>query len=208
MNISFTLSASPGSRLKHLVRDASTLKKACRMLLSRHGGTGVAGGLAAALSASLLVGSTDRPARALAALLVKAISWRAPSRAAPPRALSSFAVGSLLAGRRAVAALFRNPLADPYVMGVSGGSAGALGGMLLRGAVGTVVCTAGTADRHHRAVAERARRAAQAAAHRRDGQRRGADQRHTTIADSAQLRGMVFWLAGDLGCKRSDLTCC
>ncbi len=50
-----------------------------------------------------------------------------------PRALSAFAVGSLLAlAGVLLQALFRNPLADPFVLGVSGGAAvGALAGMLL-----------------------------------------------------------------------------
>jgi iron complex transport system permease protein len=50
-----------------------------------------------------------------------------------PRALSAFAVGGLLALAGALMqTLLRNPLADPYVLGISGGAAvGALGTMLL-----------------------------------------------------------------------------
>ncbi|WNK19164.1 iron ABC transporter permease [Halomonas piscis] len=50
-----------------------------------------------------------------------------------PRALSAFAVGGLLAVAGALMqVLLRNPLADPYVLGISGGAAiGALGAMLL-----------------------------------------------------------------------------
>ncbi len=50
-----------------------------------------------------------------------------------PRALSAFAVGGLLALAGALMqTLLRNPLADPYVLGISGGAAvGALGAMLL-----------------------------------------------------------------------------
>ncbi|MFO0005967.1 MAG: iron chelate uptake ABC transporter family permease subunit, partial [bacterium] len=41
----------------------------------------------------------------------------------PPRALSAFAVGALLGLSGAILqALLRNPLADPYVLGVSGGA--------------------------------------------------------------------------------------
>jgi len=41
-----------------------------------------------------------------------------------PRALSAFAVGALLALAGALLqALLRNPLADPYVLGISGGAA-------------------------------------------------------------------------------------
>ncbi|WP_026106152.1 FecCD family ABC transporter permease [Vreelandella jeotgali] len=50
-----------------------------------------------------------------------------------PRALSAFAVGGLLAVAGALMqVLLRNPLADPYVLGISGGAAiGALGAMML-----------------------------------------------------------------------------
>jgi len=50
-----------------------------------------------------------------------------------PRALAAFAVGALLALSGALLqVLLRNPLADPYVLGISGGAAvAALGSMLL-----------------------------------------------------------------------------
>lgn len=50
-----------------------------------------------------------------------------------PRALTAFAVGGLLALAGALMqVLLRNPLADPYILGVSGGAAvGALGALLL-----------------------------------------------------------------------------
>ena len=50
-----------------------------------------------------------------------------------PRALAAFACGALLAlSGTLLQALLRNPLADPYILGVSGGAAlGALGAMLL-----------------------------------------------------------------------------
>ena len=56
-----------------------------------------------------------------------------------PRALAAFGTGGLLALAGALMqVLLRNPLADPYVMGASGGAAvGALGAMLL-GAGGAV----------------------------------------------------------------------
>ncbi|HEY1992050.1 MAG TPA: iron chelate uptake ABC transporter family permease subunit, partial [Gammaproteobacteria bacterium] len=49
-----------------------------------------------------------------------------------PRALSAFAVGGLLAlAGTLMQVLLRNPLADPYILGVSGGAAvGALGAIL------------------------------------------------------------------------------
>ncbi|MDE2276308.1 MAG: iron chelate uptake ABC transporter family permease subunit, partial [Burkholderiales bacterium] len=50
-----------------------------------------------------------------------------------PRALAAFGTGGLLALAGALMqVLLRNPLADPYVLGISGGAAvGALGAMLL-----------------------------------------------------------------------------
>src|SRR4029453_2203635 len=49
-----------------------------------------------------------------------------------PRALAAFAVGGLLSLAGALMqVLLRNPLADPYILGISGGAAvGALGAML------------------------------------------------------------------------------
>src|SRR5262245_53769182 len=60
-----------------------------------------------------------------------------------PRLLAAFGVGGLLAVAGVLLqALFRNPLADPYVLGVSGGAAvGALLAMILSAAV--VVIQAG-----------------------------------------------------------------
>ena len=101
-------------------------------------------------------------------------------------------------------ALFRNPLADPLVLGVSGGAAvGALAGMLA--GLGFVACTGRPppAARSGFAVLLLARGG-------------GATRLllcgvvlasacgalitlMLTLADTGQLRGMVFWLAGDLG---------
>jgi iron complex transport system permease protein len=54
-----------------------------------------------------------------------------------PRALTAFAVGGLLAlAGTLLQALLRNPLADPYILGVSGGAAVATLAALLAGAVG------------------------------------------------------------------------
>ena len=161
-----------------------------------------------ALLASVLVGSVE-------------ISWSGAARALfndgddltrtvllqirLPRALSAFAVGSLL-GLAGVLlqALFRNPLADPFVLGVSGGAAvGALAGMLLG---------AGWAGLHFFAGAGALTIALLTFALGRGG---GVLRLLLTgvllasacgaltsimlaVADNAQLRGMVFWLAGDL----------
>ena len=161
------------------------------------------------LLASLLAGSADLSiSRALAALggggdelagtIVRTIRL--------PRTISAFAVGSLL-GLAGVLlqALFRNPLADPFVLGVSGGaSVGALAGMLagisLGGlewtatggalCVGTLVLWLGSGGDPGRLLLSGVVLASACGA---------VISVLLAIADNGQLRGMVFWLAGDLG---------
>ena len=163
----------------------------------------------ACLLASLLTGSADLPlSRALAALggggdemaatIVRTIRL--------PRSISAFAVGSLL-GLSGVLlqALFRNPLADPYVLGVSGGAAiGALGGMLAGlglaalewtatgGAlcIGALVLWLGSGGDSGRLLLSGVVLASACGA---------VISVLLAVADNGQLRGMVFWLAGDLG---------
>lgn len=161
------------------------------------------------LLASLLAGSASLSiGRALAALggggdelagtIVRTIRL--------PRTISAFAVGSLL-GLAGVLlqALFRNPLADPFVLGVSGGaSVGALAGMLagisLGGlewtatggalCVGALVLWLGTGADPGRLLLSGVVLASACGA---------VISVLLAIADNGQLRGMVFWLAGDLG---------
>ena len=163
----------------------------------------------ACLLASLLAGSADLSlGRALAALggggdelagtIVRTIRL--------PRTISAFAVGSLL-GLAGVLlqALFRNPLADPFVLGVSGGaSVGALAGMLagisLGGlewtatggalCVGALVLWMGSGGDSGRLLLSGVVLASACGA---------VISVLLAIADNGQLRGMVFWLAGDLG---------
>src|SRR5208337_4812664 len=90
---------------------------------------------ACAYSAELLVGSSGLGlGRALRALLGGGdeFSRLIVQRVRLPRATAAFTVGSLLSlAGVLLQALFRNPLADPLVLGVSGGAAvGALAGML------------------------------------------------------------------------------
>jgi iron complex transport system permease protein len=128
-----------------------------------------------------------------------------------PRALAAFAVGGLLALAGALMqVLLRNPLADPYVLGISGGAAvGALSAMLA-GAAGLVTLAAlGGALASTLLVFGLARA--------------GADRAPwtttrflltgvvvasgwgalialmLTLAPDAQVKGMLFWLIGDLG---------
>ena len=128
-----------------------------------------------------------------------------------PRAVAAFAVGALLALAGALMqVVLRNPLADPYILGISGGAAvGALGAMLigaaalatpaaLAGALASTLLVFGLA-------------------------RSGADSAPwtttrllltgvvvaagwgalialmLTLAPDAQVKGMLFWLIGDLG---------
>lgn len=123
-----------------------------------------------------------------------------------PRLLAAFGVGGLLAVAGVLLqALFRNPLADPYVLGVSGGAAvGALLAMLagatilwvqsaaVLGALGAVAAVyllargGGTARLLLTGVVLASACGALISV-------------FLAVADSSRLRGMVFWLAGDLG---------
>ncbi|MDP1525493.1 MAG: iron ABC transporter permease [Rhodocyclaceae bacterium] len=89
----------------------------------------------ASLAVALAVGSIALPLRDVLAALTGATT---PSDAIVldlrlPRALAGFACGGLLALAGALMqVLLRNPLADPYVLGISGGAGvGALSAMLL-----------------------------------------------------------------------------
>ena len=122
-----------------------------------------------------------------------------------PRVLAAFGVGSLLAlSGVLLQALFRNPLADPYVLGVSGGAAvGALLAMIA-GVAAVVVQSA--------AVAGALGAVGMVYLLARGG---GTPRLLLTgvvlasacgalvsvllaVADTSRVRGMVFWLAGDL----------
>ena len=130
-----------------------------------------------------------------------------------PRLLAAFGVGGLLAVAGVLLqALFRNPLADPYVLGVSGGAAvGALLVMLSGGAVvlvqggavlGALVAVivvyllargGGTARLLLTGVVLASACGAFLSV-------------LLAISDSARVRSMVFWLAGDLGWAPSPTT--
>ncbi|RCV91208.1 FecCD family ABC transporter permease [Billgrantia montanilacus] len=89
----------------------------------------------AALALSVSVGSANVAAGELWAVLRgggEALSRTLVLELRVPRSLSAFAVGGLLAVAGALMqVLLRNPLADPYVLGLSGGaSVGALAAML------------------------------------------------------------------------------
>jgi len=157
---------------------------------------------------SLLVGSAEfAPSRIVAALLGSGDSVARSVALAVrlPRTLAAFGVGSLLAlGGVLLQALFRNPLADPFVLGVSGGAA--VGALLAMIAGATVLAVQGSA------VAGAI--VAVLIVHMLS--RSGGTTRLLltgvvlasacgaivtvllSVADASHLRGMIFWLAGDL----------
>lgn len=159
------------------------------------------------LSALLIGSSGISPSRALAALAGTGdeATRNVLLGVRLPRVLAAFGVGSLLAlSGVLLQALFRNPLADPYVLGVSGGAAvGALLAMIAGAAV-TIVQSA--------AVAGALGAVSMVYLLARSG---GTPQLLLTgvvlasacgalvsvllaLADTSRVRGMVFWLAGDL----------
>src|SRR5207342_274783 len=86
------------------------------------------GAAAASLAAALAIGSVDVGWSELAGAVTRGHASPAGTDIVlglrAPRALSAFAVGALLALSGALLqALLRNPLADPYVLGISGGAA-------------------------------------------------------------------------------------
>ncbi|HTL92448.1 MAG TPA: iron ABC transporter permease [Steroidobacteraceae bacterium] len=157
---------------------------------------------------SLLVGSAEfAPSRIVAALLGSGDSVARSVALAVrlPRTLAAFGVGSLLAlAGVLLQALFRNPLADPFVLGVSGGAA--VGALLAMIAGATVLAVQGSA------VAGAIVAVLIVHVLSRSG---GTTRLLLTgvvlasacgaivtvllsVADASRLRGMIFWLAGDL----------
>lgn len=133
-----------------------------------------------------------------------------------PRSVAAYGVGGLLAlSGGLMQILVRNPLADPYTLGLSGGaSVGALGAMLA--GAGAVVTTMGAATGALVAciavfvLAHRDLLSRQRAAHREDatdliliGVMLGAGfgavvSMMLVLAPDRNLRGMLFWMMGDL----------
>ena len=133
-----------------------------------------------------------------------------------PRALAAFATGGLLALAGALMqVLLRNALADPYVLGLSGGAAvGALGAMLA--GLGALAANLGAALGALAAIALVYALARRDFAHRQMVGALDASSRllltgvvlaagwaalitlMLTLAPEGRLRGMLFWLMGDL----------
>lgn len=138
-----------------------------------------------------------------ASAVVRELRW--------PRAMAAFAVGGLLAVAGALMqVLLRNPLADPYVLGLSGGAAcGALGAMLIGAAALVTPAAFGGAIVSSMLVFGLARG---------DGAWSSTRLLLTGVvvaagwgalimlllatAPEAQVRGMLFWLIGDLSSSR------
>ena len=128
-----------------------------------------------------------------------------------PRALAAFAVGGLLALAGALMqALLRNPLADPYILGISGGAAvGALGAMLagvtamvtpaaLGGALASTILVFGLARTGAERTPWTTTRLLLTGVVVAAGW--GAViALLLTLAPDVQVKGMLFWLIGDLG---------
>jgi len=179
----------------------------------------LAGAALAALVLALASGSMHLAPHELLRALISpgdSVAGDIVTRLRLPRALAAFAAGGLLALAGALMqVLLRNPLADPYVLGLSGGaSVGALGAMLA--GLGALAVNLGASAGALLAMA------LVFAFARRDFARRqmfgalDASPRllltgvimaagwgalitlMLTLAPEARLRGMLFWLMGDL----------
>src|SRR3569832_2151830 len=150
---------------------------------------------AATLTAALLIGSVDVGAAAVWSVLQgdgDPLQRSVLLDLRLPRALSAFAVGGLLAlAGTLMQVLLRNPLADPYILGVSGGAAVAALLAMLVGGAGLVLTGAafGGALLTMLLVFALARRRGSWAA---------VIGRILAISPDTTLRGMLFWLMGDL----------
>jgi iron complex transport system permease protein len=161
------------------------------------------------IGASLVAGSTEIGVKeAMAAVLGDTAE---PARTVVmelrvPRVLSALAIGALLAvAGTLLQALFRNPLADSYVLGVSGGSSlGALLALLIGGSLWLVQASAAAgAVLATLLVLALARGGGTVRVLLTGVVLASACGALVTLvlvlADNGQLRGMMFWLAGDLG---------
>ncbi len=175
---------------------------------------------AASLALALLLGSSPIPAGELWRHLVvpdDSAASQVLHQLRLPRAGAAFGTGGLLALAGALMqVLLRNPLAEPYVLGVSGGAAvGALGAMVLGLAVAwTHVGAFGGALLSIVVVFAVAQRdlGAAAVSEPAEGTPRlllagvmlaafwtALVTLMLALAPEARIRGMLFWLAGDLG---------
>jgi len=165
---------------------------------------------AASLALALAVGSADEgPAEFGRRLLAEGdpMARTIVLELRLPRALTAFATGAVLALAGVfMQVLLRNPLADPYVLGVSGGAAVAALGAMLVGFTGLVVSLAAASG------ALAAMLTVFALSHGRGGWTparllltgiviaagcNAAVSLMLALAEEAPVRGMLFWLMGD-----------
>jgi len=165
----------------------------------------------ASLTAALLVGSARIPPDEVWAHLLGndgSINDRIIDQLRLPRALTAFAVGGLLALAGAlIQVLLRNPLGDPYILGVSGGASAAVLSCMLLALPGFWYTPAAAVGALFSTLLV-------------FGLTRSADDWHAdrllltgivvaagwsalisfvlSISPSGQLPGMLFWLMGDL----------
>ena len=186
--------------------------------------TAVLGALAVAALASIALALATGSVRVDAAAMLNALWGDASDGPAAivrelriPRALAAFAVGGLLAVAGALMqVLLRNPLADPYVLGISGGAAvGALAALLagmaalvmpaaFAGAFASTLIVFGLARIGRDRAPWTATRLLLTGVVVAAGW--GAViALLLTLAPDAQLRGMLFWLLGDLSAPPSPL---
>jgi iron complex transport system permease protein len=174
----------------------------------------LAGIAVAALLVALTVGSVDVNGAAILQALAGDSSGTAAAIVRElrlPRALAALAVGGLLALSGALMqVLLRNPLADPYILGISGGAAvGALAAMLAGAAALVTPAALGGAFASTLLVFGLARFGAERAPWTTTrllltGVVVAAGwgaliALMLTLAPDAQVKGMLFWLIGDLG---------
>jgi iron complex transport system permease protein len=178
------------------------------------------GAAAASLVAALAIGSVDVSWSELAGAITRGDANPAGADIVlglrAPRALSAFAVGALLALSGALLqALLRNPLADPYVLGISGGAAFAALLALAAGlgAAGVQIAAVGGALATLGLLFLLARRALYSSETSSGEQATSAVlltgvmlasfatalmSLMLALAPDGRLRSMVFWLLGDL----------
>ena len=164
---------------------------------------------AAVFAAALLIGTSGISLRGALAALAGSGDETARSVLLDvrlPRLLAAFGVGGLLAiAGVLLQALFRNPLADPFVLGVSGGAAiGALLAMILSASVVATQFGAVAGALTAVAVVYFLARSGGTARLLLTGvviaSACGAlVSVMLAVADASRVRSMVFWLAGDLG---------
>ncbi|MBI3936600.1 MAG: iron ABC transporter permease [Betaproteobacteria bacterium] len=170
------------------------------------------------VAAGLLYGSVDISLRQLVDVIAfgaQGIARDVIVEVRLPRVLAGFACGALLAAAGALLqVLLRNPLADPYVLGVSGGAAlGALGALALGGGVAAMNGGAlGGAAAAIGLVFGLSFRAGDWNVYRLlltgvvlSAGFSAAISLILTAAPQAQVKGMLFWLMGDLSYADSPL---